>query len=292
MYEHGSETLPVKSWASKVALHPLSREQFMQRQKFWKFDPMDYDSSIRPLLADVDITEYLKSSDLDPKPKRSRPIKSTQQFVFGLKSPDYTNCGNFERQSLALELALQNKKFTDTMIFRDSNIKEKMKPSLSIDAFKSLCSSDAAVVLAARKFSCHGIYGSVGIMRRPLLGACVFATDPIGKNTFICEYVGELRTHRDILTKQLDSTMDLLDPKTQKSDDRLVIVAEEKCNLARFINGVNSKTPNWEHRANLRVHRVLVNDEICVILFACRDILKGEELRYDYGPNYDLPLPW
>lgn len=105
---------------------------------------------------------------------------------------------------------------------------------------------------------------------------------PIG--TFVIQYVGEVfdtetKLGKERLSRYKGSTCTYL-MKTHKTQ---VIDPSDKGNLARFIN--HSCDPNCE------TQKWNVLGEICVGIFAVKDIKEGEEITFDYRfDSYSTPL--
>lgn len=101
---------------------------------------------------------------------------------------------------------------------------------------------------------------------RPGLGHGLFATASLGRGDFILEYTG-----RRIPTRQADA---LASRYLFEIDRRWTIDGSSRSNIARYIN--HSCTPNCE--GDIRDGRILI--------YAARDIVKGEEFTIDYGEEY------
>ena len=54
-------------------------------------------------------------------------------------------------------------------------------------------------------------------------------------------------------------------------------------NIARFLSGINNHTAAGRRAQNVRSARFDVDGEARVVLYAARDISKGELLCYDYN---------
>lgn len=100
--------------------------------------------------------------------------------------------------------------------------------------------------------------------------------EDISEGQFLIEYVGEVLDLRSYEARQKDYAS-----KGHKHfyfmtlNGNEVIDASAKGNLGRFVN--HSCDPNC------RTEKWVVNGEICVGLFALRNIKKGEELTFDYN---------
>ncbi|KAF4353744.1 hypothetical protein F8388_024313 [Cannabis sativa] len=100
--------------------------------------------------------------------------------------------------------------------------------------------------------------------------------EDVSKGNFVIEYVGEVLDMQSYLLRQKEYAL-----KGHKHfyfmtlDCNEVIDACVKGNKGRFIN--HSCEPNCQ------TEKWMVNGEICVGLFALRDIKKGEEVTFDYN---------
>jgi hypothetical protein len=104
-------------------------------------------------------------------------------------------------------------------------------------------------------------------------GLC--AGERIKKGVFVMQYVGEVfSTESEIGQKRMEKYNKSNVSYLMKSGGSEVIDATEYGNLARFIN--HSCEPNCE------TQKWNVLGEICVGIFALRDIEEGEELTFDY----------
>ncbi|KAJ1387368.1 Zinc finger, CW-type [Sesbania bispinosa] len=102
------------------------------------------------------------------------------------------------------------------------------------------------------------------------------AVEDVAKGQFLIEYVGEVLDMQAYEARQREYAL-----KGHRHfyfmtlNGSEVIDASAKGNLGRFIN--HSCDPNC------RTEKWMVNGEICIGLFALRDIKKGEELTFDYN---------
>ncbi len=109
----------------------------------------------------------------------------------------------------------------------------------------------------------------------------IFAGRDIPKGTKIIEYVGEKITKKES-NKRADEVIEASKSSSEKGAVYIFklnrwydIDGNVSWNTARFIN--HSCNPNCEATSE--------NDEIWIV--ATRDILKGEELSYNYGYDFD-----
>jgi len=109
----------------------------------------------------------------------------------------------------------------------------------------------------------------------PELGWGVFAARPFKEREFIAEYAGTLRKRRRSDKKNAYCFEYIVTPD---QSTRYVIDAREQGGVARFIN--HSSEPN------LQSALATVDGISHVILYTLRPIAEGEQLSYDYGPDY------
>ena len=109
------------------------------------------------------------------------------------------------------------------------------------------------------------------VRRSVIHGRGVFAITRIRKGTRVIEYKGERISHEEADTRY--GELQANSPHTMLFDvnDKLVIDATQWGNSARWIN--HSCQPNCE----------IADENDRIFIEACRDILPGEELTYDYN---------
>ena len=119
-------------------------------------------------------------------------------------------------------------------------------------------------------------YAKLDIARTGRKGHGLFAKEAIAKKQFIIEYVGEV-LHEDEYRKRKQTYEDNSKRHyyfmTLSSSE--TIDAAERGNAGRFLN--HSCEPNCE------TQKWMVNGELCIGIFALRDVRKGEELTFDYN---------
>ncbi|GLJ25256.1 hypothetical protein SUGI_0483490 [Cryptomeria japonica] len=120
------------------------------------------------------------------------------------------------------------------------------------------------------------LYAEVKLLRCGRKGFGLQVLQEVTKGLFIIEYVGEVLDMQAYNARQKEYAL-----RGQRHfyfmtlDSNEVIDACVKGNLGRFIN--HSCDPNC------RTEKWMVNGEVCIGLFAIRDIKKGEELTFDYN---------
>lgn len=75
--------------------------------------------------------------------------------------------------------------------------------------------------------------------------------------------------------------MDLL--RSARSKTSLVIIPDKKGNLARFLSGINNTSKKSIAKQNVHSIRFNIDGESRVILYAKKNIKKGDLLYYDYN---------
>ncbi|KAL9245134.1 hypothetical protein vseg_018819 [Gypsophila vaccaria] len=120
------------------------------------------------------------------------------------------------------------------------------------------------------------LYANLSWFRSGRKGYGLQVLEDISEGRFLIEYVGEVLDLQSYEARQKDYAL-----KGHKHfyfmtlNGNEVIDACSKGNLGRFVN--HSCDPNC------RTEKWVVNGEICVGLFALRNIRKGEELTFDYN---------
>lgn len=119
-------------------------------------------------------------------------------------------------------------------------------------------------------------YANVGWLRCGKKGFGLQVLEDIPRGTFIIEYVGEVLDMKEHNARQQEYAR-----RGQKHfyfmtlNSNEVIDACVKGNLGRYIN--HSCNPNCQ------TEKWTVNGEVCVGFFALRDLVKGEEVTFDYN---------
>lgn len=144
------------------------------------------------------------------------------------------------RTSLYAGLKARSMKFTDDNLYREGYATPDMNNTeLEVGPVQQLSKTNEKIFQRFKTRSRQGFYCNVEIVNTLNMGMAVVARDPIKEMTLIAEYAGEVRTLRSALVHKSDSIMDLL--CTPFSATSLVIIPDDYANLARFLNGVNTK---------------------------------------------------
>lgn len=109
----------------------------------------------------------------------------------------------------------------------------------------------------------------------------LFAGEDIETGQMVCEYVGEIIRHtvanvrerRYELALRAKGSTEMASSYFFRLDDTMVVDATHKGNLSRFIN--HCCDPNC-------VAKILTSDRRRIVMYARRDIRRGEEVTYDY----------
>ena len=109
-----------------------------------------------------------------------------------------------------------------------------------------------------------------------VFGFGLFTNQELSKRDYIGEYTGLLRRHRPGADKNNCYCFEYV--IGQRVRTPYTIDAQDKGNLMRFIN--------HNDEGNVDPMLVFSGNIMHVILYANRPICKGEQLSYDYGPEY------
>lgn len=155
-------------------------------------------------------------------------------------------------------------------------LKEDQIPKMYTDEIQTL-STENLHVFQEFKVRCRkAIYAPFKLEENPIQGFVVRAIKSIPVHTLICEYTGSVVKKNNSI-----KTEDSLFEYAIIRKGVLVINPNPICNLGRFISGVN----NFKNssKKNVESMKVMIEDEIRIILYAKRKIEKGEILYYDYN---------
>lgn len=92
--------------------------------------------------------------------------------------------------------------------------------------------------------------------------------------TLIAEYLGDVRTSRQILFDGNDSIMELL--CTPSADTSLVIAPQKFSNVGRFFNSINNAEKDAKKKQNMITMRCQIDGKTTVLIYTKKEIKKGE----------------
>lgn len=122
----------------------------------------------------------------------------------------------------------------------------------------------------------------VYVTSHPVMGYIVVASENIHKGTYICEYLGDAFKEVEVPDNVTDSKFLLLDAGTNRKN--IVINPSVKgANVGKFIAGYSDLS-----KTNVETRMKVYDNNMHIIMFARKDIMKGQILYYYYGPNYDM----
>ncbi|WVZ18543.1 hypothetical protein V8G54_005865 [Vigna mungo] len=234
-----------------------------------------------------------KSSSQDAKKrrKRSRPLvlhKKKRRLLPFVPTKDPAQRLK-QMGSLASALTALNIEFCDHLTYlpgmapRSANRAELENGDMQILSKEDLETVEHCIAMSKR-----GEFPPFMVVYDSCQGYTVEADDLIKDMTIVAEYTGDVDYLHNRERDDCDSMMTLL--LGRESCQSLVICADKRGNIARFISGINNHTQEGRKKRNCKCVRYNVDGECRVFLVATRDIYKGERLYYDYnGYEYHYP---
>ncbi|KHN31131.1 Histone-lysine N-methyltransferase ATXR5-like protein, partial [Glycine soja] len=238
-----------------------------------------------------DANDKRSSQDAKKRRKRSRPLvlhKKKRRLLPFVPTKDPAQRLK-QMGSLASALTALNLEFSDHLTYLPGMApRSANQASLENGGMQTLSKEDMETLEKCIAMSKRGEFPPFMVVYDSREGYTVEADDLIKDMTIIAEYTGDV----DYLDKReqddCDSIMTLL--LGAESSQSLVICADKRGNIARFISGINNHTQEGRKKQNCKCVRYNVNGECRVFLVATRDISKGERLYYDYnGHEYEYP---
>jgi SET domain-containing protein len=130
-------------------------------------------------------------------------------------------------------------------------------------------------------------YAPLIITEDKIKGFIVKATDKIKKNTFICEYSGLVKKFKSDENIYGNDIMSLMEDNI----NIYVIVPFFISNIARYISSIDKTNKSHAKIQNVMSYITIIDDFPHIILYACTDIDKDQELYYNYNEGFpDNPL--
>lgn len=241
--------------------------------------------------AAADDNEQRSSCDAKKRRRRSRPLvlhKKKRRLLPFIPTKDPAQRMK-QMTSLASALTALDIEFSDHLTYMPGMApRSANNAKLEDGGMQVLPKDDMEAVEQCISMSKRGEFPPFMVVYDSREGYTVEADDLIKDMTIIAEYTGDV----DYLNKRerddCDSMMTLL--VGAKSSQSLVICADKRGNIARFISGINNHTQEGRKKQNCKCVRYNVDGECRVFLVATRDISKGERLYYDYnGHEYQYP---
>ncbi|KAE9608704.1 putative histone-lysine N-methyltransferase chromatin remodeling SET family [Lupinus albus] len=188
--------------------------------------------------------------------------------------------------SLASALTALNIEFSDNLTYLPGMApRSANEASLESGGMQALTKEDTGTMEHCKAMCKRGECPPFVVVFDSWEGYTVEADGPIKDMTFIAEYTGDVDYLKNREHDDCDSMMTLLLPS--ESAHNLVICADKRGNIARFISGINNHTQEGKKKLNCKCLRYRVNGESRVFLVTTRDIAKGERLYYNYNGYED-----
>lgn len=227
--------------------------------------------------------------DTEVKPRRRKAgYQGTkhQRQCFRLPRPSPPERRVQQMSALASALEEKNIEFVEELQYSEACPITRNNASDDVSGgVQPMTKTNLATFMRFKDMLRDGLTPPVMVVLDPVQGFVVEADAAIPDRTLICEYVGEVATVRqlrkDTLAADSDSLMDLLRGADSKST--LLINPDRKGNIARFLSGINNGSAEGRRRQNVRSARFSVDGRARVMLYAARDISRGERLFYDYN---------
>ncbi|KAL2638896.1 hypothetical protein AAZX31_06G144800 [Glycine max] len=238
-----------------------------------------------------DANDKRSSQDAKKRKKCSRPLvlhKKKRRLLPFVPTKDL-NRRLKQMGSLASALTALNMEFSDHLTYLPGMAPRCANQALLENGgMQTLSKEDMETLEQCIALSKRGEFPPFMVVYDSREGYTVEADDLIKDMTIIAEYTGDVDYLDTRERDDCDSMMTLL--LGAESSQSLVICADKRGNIARFISGINNHTQEGRKKQNCKCVRYNVNGECRVFLVAIRDISKGERLYYDYnGHEYQYP---
>ncbi|KAM7274765.1 hypothetical protein ACFE04_016631 [Oxalis oulophora] len=225
------------------------------------------------------------AKDTRKRRKRSRPLvfpKRRRRLLPCVPSEDPAQRLE-QMQSLATALTAVHMEFTDDLIYRPGMARRSANEASFENGgcMQVLCREDTETLELCKAMYKRGECPPLVVVFDSCEGYTVEADGLIKDLSIIAEYTGDVDYLKNREDDDCDSIMTLLmttDPSTS-----LVICADRRGNIARFVSGINNHNMESRKKQNCKCVRYDVDGECRVLLIATRDINKGERLYYDYN---------
>ncbi|MCH95882.1 histone-lysine N-methyltransferase ATXR5-like, partial [Trifolium medium] len=169
---------------------------------------------------------------LQKKSRRLLPFVPTKDLDRRLK----------QMASLASALTSLNMEFSNHLTYFPGMAPRSANQSvLENGGMQTLTKEDGETIERCTTMIKRGEFPPLMVVYDSCQGYTVEADGPIKKMTFIAEYTGDVDYLKKRESDDCDSIMTLL--LAEESASSLVICADKRANIARFISGINNHTP-------------------------------------------------
>ncbi|PNY15727.1 histone-lysine N-methyltransferase ATXR5-like protein [Trifolium pratense] len=239
----------------------------------------------------VDFRNVSSPHDARRRRRRQRPLvlqKKSRRLLPFVPTKDLDRRLK-QMASLASALTSLNMEFSNHLTyFPGMAPRSANQSSLENGGMQTLTKEDHETIERCTTMIKQGEFPPLMVVYDSCQGYTVEADGPIKKMTFIAEYTGDVDYLKKRESDDCDSIMTLL--LAEESASSLVICADKRANISRFISGINNHNPEGKKKQNCKCVRYAVDGESRVFLVAIRDISEGEKLYYDYnGFEYQYP---
>eukprot|EP00941_MAST-03F_sp_MAST-3F-sp1_P002930 g2930.t1 len=262
------------SLAHVPSIHSVlnSNLNFQNLLNFFNFDSID-----QRILSKKDIRRLLLRRS---NASNAKACVTDSRKNFRIAVPSQT-LGRRCRQMAAIASALSAKEMKWSNQLKYKSPTEALCNIASIQNIQKMDKTNLRIVELFNNLCNKGQFPPLLVRFHPEQGFVVEADDIIEDRSIICEYVGNVCFLSEANKYDNDSIMELL--WTGHDDTSLVVAPQTFGNYARFISGINNQKVDSKAKQNVRSVRFSIKGETRVFLFACKKIMKGERLYYDYN---------
>ncbi|KAK2391146.1 putative Histone-lysine N-methyltransferase ATXR5 [Trifolium repens] len=273
--------IPIGSWICPKCLGTKKVTKFTQKKILDFFG-----------IQRVDFRMNLSSSqDARRRWRRPRPLvlqKKSRKLLPFVPTKD-SDRRLKQMASLASALKALNMEFSNHLTYFPGMAPKSVNRSiLENGGMQCLTKEDGETLERCIAMTKRGKFPPLMVVYDSCQGYTVEADGLIKDMTFIAEYTGDVDYLKKRESDDCDSMMTLL--LAAEGANSLVICADKRGNIARFISGINNHTPEGRKKQNCKCLRYNVDGESRVFLVATRDIFEGERLYYDYN-GYENQYP-
>ncbi|TKY73854.1 Histone-lysine N-methyltransferase ATXR5 [Spatholobus suberectus] len=223
-----------------------------------------------------DANDKLSSRDAKKRRKRSAPLvlhKKKRRLLPFIPTKDPAQRLK-QMGSLASALTALNMEFSDHLTYLPGMApRSANQATLENGGMQILSKEDMETVEHCNAMSKRGEFPPFMVVYDSCEGYTVEADDPIKDMTIIAEYTGDVDYLDHRQRDDCDSMMTLL--IAAESSQSLVICADKRGNIARFISGINNHKQEGKKKQNCKCVRYSVNGEVRVFWLLHVIFLRG-----------------